>query len=139
MNRIKSKIVYSDYDEQNGISVVTISTDLGKFTGKSFLNFSQDAEYESTMQGCYYAELRALRQYTIAKLAQLRAIYKYINNIENQLRKNQKAIFAEMIGKQKLLEQIKYYSYVRDNTEKVISAADKDWCKSKDKFKGKSE
>ena len=59
---MKTKIVYSEYIPEDGMSVVTISNKFGEFTGISYLH-EEDKHLESNFVGCRYAEIRAWIEY----------------------------------------------------------------------------
>ena len=56
------KLVKSNYDKEDGISVVEIQTDYGNFCDYSFLN-PEDEDVASSFLGCELAEYRATIQY----------------------------------------------------------------------------
>ena len=68
------KIKSSNYDEVSGVSIVTILTELGEFTGVARLH-EDDKENASSFFGCEIAEIRAYIQYS--KKQQFIALHKY--------------------------------------------------------------
>ena len=56
------KLVKSDYNKEDGISLVEIQTDYGNFCAYSFLS-PEDTEVASSFLGCELAEYRATIQY----------------------------------------------------------------------------
>lgn len=83
--KIKIKTIMSDYNQDTGLSKVTIATDLGQFTGYAKLH-PEDKEIASNYAGCRYAEMRATIKYMKAK----RRITEYklepLNRIYNDLK-----------------------------------------------------
>ena len=83
--KIKIKTIMSDYNQDTGLSKVTIATDLGQFTGYAKLH-PEDKEIASNYAGCRYAEMRATIKYMKAK----RRIAEYklepLNRIYNDLK-----------------------------------------------------
>ena len=75
------KLTEAHFDEESGISCVTLDTDLGKFYGYAFLNKEEDADIASAYFGCELAEMEATLQYYDKKrhlLAQgLEALYSF--------------------------------------------------------------
>ena len=65
--KIQMKTIASDYNEETGLSTVTIDTDLGNFIGYASLH-PEDAEIASHYAGCRYAEMRAVIKYMKAKI-----------------------------------------------------------------------
>ena len=56
---MKIKLLSSNYDEETGISVASIQTDYGIFTGTSKLH-EEDKHISSHYAGCQYAETKAI-------------------------------------------------------------------------------
>lgn len=82
MNNIK--LVYSNYDEETGISTVRIQTPEGTFKGKSRLH-PKDKNVASRYVGCKYAEMRAWIKYYkfMARLKQ--SAIEEVTKLSNQL------------------------------------------------------
>ena len=80
----KITLIYSNFDENTGVSVATIETALGRFTGKSVLR-EEDKKIASTFCGCRYAELKAVRQYLKALLRVQKAELQTLNNLFNAI------------------------------------------------------
>lgn len=80
------KLVYSNYDDETGISIVRIQTPEGTFKGKARLN-PKDENVASKYVGCKYAEIRAWIKYyhylSKIKASNIREITK-LNNQINQ-------------------------------------------------------
>lgn len=83
--KIKIKTIMSDYNQDTGLSKVTIATDLGQFTGYAKLH-PEDKEIASNYAGCRYAEMRATVKYM--KVKRRIAEYKLepLNRIYNDLK-----------------------------------------------------
>lgn len=82
MNNIK--LVYSNYDEETGISTVRIQTPEGTFKGKARLH-PKDKNVASRYVGCKYAEMRAWIKYYkfMARLKQ--SAIEEVAKLNNQL------------------------------------------------------
>lgn len=67
----KTKLVYSNYDPESGISIARIQTPHGTFKGKARVH-PLEADIASSYAGCKYAEIRAYIKYYkfLAKLKQ---------------------------------------------------------------------
>lgn len=83
--KIQMKTIASDYNEKTGLSIVTISTDLGMFTGTAKLH-PEDAEIASHFAGCRYAEMRAGIKYMKAKSRTAKYALKPLKYIYNNLK-----------------------------------------------------
>ena len=59
---MKIKLLNSNYDENTGISNVTILTDYGEFSATSKLH-EEDKYISSSFAGCQYAEMKAIIKY----------------------------------------------------------------------------
>lgn len=100
--KIQIKTIASDYNENTGLSSVTISTDLGEFTGYSKLH-PEDVEIASKYAGCRYAEMRAGIKYMKAKARISKYTLDYLNKIYKNLK--QMKSFDENYKGAKLLEK----------------------------------
>ena len=87
--KIQMKTIASDYNEETGLSKVTVATDLGLITCYASLH-PEDAEIASHFAGCRYAEMRAGIKYMkekakIAKfqLEPLQRVYNTLTNKKN--------------------------------------------------------
>ena len=85
--KIHMKTIGSEYDEQTGLSTVTLATDLGLFDGFAQLH-PDDKEIASHYAGCRYAEMRAGIKYMKAKVRvakyKLEPLYKIYNELKQQ-------------------------------------------------------
>lgn len=64
---MKWKIKSAVFDEEDGVSCVSISTHLGRFDGVSCLH-PDDKDIASEFEGCRYAELRAVISFYKAEI-----------------------------------------------------------------------
>ena len=84
--KIQMKTIASDYNEETGLSAVTITTDFGDFIGYAKLH-PDDAEIASHFAGCRYAEMRAVIKYMKEKIKisqyQLKPLKKIYYNLFN--------------------------------------------------------
>lgn len=81
---MKIKLIYSNFDEQTGISIAKINTDLGIFEGKSKLH-EEDRNIVSNFAGCQYAETRAILKYIKRRIQILNYQLKGLENYQKQL------------------------------------------------------
>ena len=97
------KLIESHFDEESGISCVTLDTDLGKFYGYAFLNKEEDADIASSYFGCELAEMEATLQYYIKKryiLAQgLEALYRFRVDLKRNPQYNSESFEFELLEK----------------------------------------
>ena len=97
------KLTESHFDEESGISCVTLDTDLGKFYGYAFLNKEEDAEIASAYFGCELAEMEATLQYYDKKrylLAQgLEALYSFRVDLKRNPQYNSESFEAQLLDR----------------------------------------
>ena len=97
------KLIESHFDEESGISCVTLDTDLGKFYGYAFLNKEEDAEIASAYFGCELAEMEATLQYYDYKrflLAQgLEALYRFRTDLKRNSQYNSESFEVQLLEK----------------------------------------
>lgn len=75
---MKYKLQNAIYDETSGMSIVTISTRYGNFTG--MVKMHANEVYPSKYFGCELAEIKALKQAEKMRLRELRAELKGLQN-----------------------------------------------------------
>lgn len=80
--KLKYKLVSSDFQPATHVSIVTINTDAGRFTGVAKCS-KKDYEWESNYFGCELAEIRAGIKYMKAKLREARAKKKVMQDYYN--------------------------------------------------------
>ena len=129
--KIQMKTIASDYNEETGLSTVTIATDLGFITGYASLH-PDDAEIASHFAGCRYAEMRAGIKYMkekvkVAKYA-LKPLKRLYNNLSqmNSFDKNNKGV--KMLEKEiyMLEDEIETFNtHARTLKERLDKAIDK--------------
>lgn len=97
------KLIEAHFDEESGISCVTLDTDLGKFYGYAFLNREEDAEIASAYFGCELAEMEATLQYYDKKrylLAQgLEALYSFRVDLKRNPQYNSESFEAQLLDR----------------------------------------
>lgn len=97
------KLIESHFDEESGISCVTLDTDLGKFYGYAFLNKEEDAEIASAYFGCELAEMEATLQYYDKKrylLAQgLEALYSFRVDLKRNPQYNSESFEVQLLDR----------------------------------------
>lgn len=97
------KLIESHFDEESGISCVTLDTDLGKFYGYAFLNKEEDAEIASAYFGCELAEMEATLQYYDYKrflLAQgLEVLYRFRTDLKRNPQYNSESFEVQLLEK----------------------------------------
>lgn len=101
---MKTKIIWSNYDENTGISNVHIATELGVFKGKAKLH-DEDKKIASNFAGCNIAEARAVQKYLQAKIKNVKEQIKGLKHLENVL-KNINSYNPNSIENRKLRHQI---------------------------------
>ena len=77
-------LLNSNFDEETGISSVTIGTDYGLFTATSKLH-SEDLDISSSYAGCEYAEMRAIIKYIKKRIEVINSQIKGLGNYQKQL------------------------------------------------------
>ena len=84
--KIQMKTIASDYNEETGVSVVHLATDIGDIKGYAKLH-PEDKDIASHFAGCRYAEMRAGIKYmkTKAKIAKYKL--EPLNRIYSNLKK----------------------------------------------------
>lgn len=82
---MKIKMIKSNFDEETGISEVTIATDIGEFTGISKLH-DEDRNISSNFAGCQYAEMRAIIKYMKRKIRDLDMQIKGLTDFQSNLK-----------------------------------------------------
>lgn len=113
------KLLQSNFDEETGISSVTIGTDYGQFHATSKLH-NEDLDISSSYAGCEYAEMRAIIKYMKKRIEVINNQIKGLENYQKQLldRADYNPKSSENIVLRKQLEIL--------NNEK------KDWHRKKD-------
>lgn len=117
---MKIKLIYSNFDENTGISTAIIQTNLGQFTGTSKLH-EEDRVISSNFAGCRYAEIRAIIKY----------IKKRIENINYEIKGLQDC--------KKIIESLKDYNPHSVENRKIrrrIFELEKDKTKLKEQING---
>lgn len=82
---MKTKLIYSNYDKETGLSVATIRTKHGEFTGYSKLH-EEDYPIESSFAGCRYAEIKALCKSKKAEVKEMTAQIKILEDLEKEIK-----------------------------------------------------
>ena len=75
-------LIYATYNKESGKSEVCIDTDLGRFYGETIL-YPEDKDLASRYEGCKYAELKALRKYSTARIRILKEQLNTLLSLEN--------------------------------------------------------
>lgn len=81
---MKIKLLNSNYDENTGISNVTILTEYGQFSGTSKLH-EEDRYISSSFAGCQYAEMKAIIKYMKYKVKIINERIKGLDNCRKAL------------------------------------------------------
>ena len=100
--KVQISTISSNYDEETGISKVSILTDLGAFEGVAKLH-PEDKEIASRFAGCRYAEERAIIKYAKMKIKVVDNQLEVLKNILKELQN--KKYFKENTTGVKLLEK----------------------------------
>lgn len=109
---MKFKLIRSNFDEQTGVSMATIATDLGFFTGYAQLH-EDDRAVASTFCGCRYAELRAMLKYIRRRLSLYSNKIQTLNNYLLYL-KSRKDFNEDALECKKLYKYINHIKKERD-------------------------
>lgn len=103
----KIKVISSNFNEETGVSTVTIRTSLGEFTGEAILH-PEDAP--SRFRGCRLAELRADVKYLKAYRKQFRnelnGLHKLMGRMSSYRNYNHNSI--EAISVRKAIEETEH-------------------------------
>ncbi len=102
--KIQIKTIASDYNEETGVSMVKIATDIGVFEGYASLH-PEDKEIASKFAGCRYAGMRAGIKYMKAKAIIARHTLEHLNKIYKNL-KQMKSFNKEYKGVKILKKEI---------------------------------
>lgn len=86
---MKYKLINSNYDKNSGISIATIATNEGLFTGQSKL-LDCDKDIESSFAGCEYAEIKAELKYLRYKRKLIKNQLKGLNDFYKNICKSKK-------------------------------------------------
>lgn len=114
----RTKIIYSNYDNNTGVSTITIQTPKGRFTGISLLH-DEDKDYASEITGCSYAEIKAHMKMVAADIKELKsnlsAFEKFYNNISTSNSFDEKSYIARKLRKEifRLKEKINLYEQLK--------------------------
>lgn len=115
------KMKMSNYDKESGVSIVTLSTDLGEFTGVSRLH-EDDREIASSFFGCEIAEIRALIAYSkrqkMIVAQQYKAFKDMYKNLEQMKAFNKESVEARKI-RRKMYELSEEWNQWKDNIESL--------------------
>lgn len=115
------KVKIANYDKESGVSIVTLTTDLGEFTGVSRLH-EDDRENASSFFGCEIAEMRALIAYSkrqkMITSQQYKAIKDMYKNLEQMKAFNKESVEARKI-RRKLYELSEEWHQWKDNIKSL--------------------
>jgi pantothenate synthetase len=115
------KVKMANYDKTSGVSIVTIITELGEFTGVSRLH-EDDKENASSFFGCEIAEMRALIAYSkrnqLITSHQYKAIKDMYKNLEQMKDFNKESVEARKI-RRKLYELSEEWRQWKDNVKSL--------------------
>ena len=84
---MKTKLIFSKYDESTGVSTSTIRCKYGEFTGIARLN-PEDKTNASSFVGCEIAERRAIIKALKTQLKEVKAMQKAVKMIIQDLEKS---------------------------------------------------
>lgn len=106
------KLLNSVYDKEDGVSCVTIETEIGNFNGYAFLH-PEDEMIKSSFLGCEIAEYRATIEYFKKKLRILNIEIKTLENLRKDFKNTYKEDYhnceiLERRMEQKLIQKKEY-------------------------------
>ena len=84
---MKTKLIFSKYDESTGVSISTIRCKYGEFTGIARLN-PEDKANASSFVGCEIAERRSVINALRIQLREVKAMQKAVKMIIQDLEKS---------------------------------------------------
>ena len=84
---MKTKLIFSKYEESTGVSISTIRCRYGEFTGIARLN-PEDRANASSFVGCEIAERRAVIKALRTQLKEVKAMQKAVEMIIEDLKKS---------------------------------------------------
>lgn len=84
---MKTKLIFSKYEESTGVSISVIRCRYGEFTGIARLN-PEDRANASSFVGCEIAERRAVIKALKAQLREVKAMQKAVEMIIEELEKS---------------------------------------------------
>ena len=84
---MKTKLIFSKYEESTGVSISVIRCRYGEFTGIARLN-PEDSANASSFIGCEIAEKRAVIKALRAQLKEVKAMQKAVEIIIEELEKS---------------------------------------------------
>ena len=97
---MRNKLIYSDYNQETGESMVVIRNKLGEFYGTASLH---PEDLESTFVGCRYAEVRAYiscEQYKREMIdMQIKALVDFENILKGRWNYNDQSMEARRLRK----------------------------------------
>ena len=123
---MKYRLIYSEYDAVDGVSIAVVKTKYGTFTGVARLH-PDDAEYESQFEGCKYAEYRAMIKAGKEELKELRQRLKGLEILQRDLQDgkeyNSMSFEARRLRKRiyEYKSEIQTMEHTIKNSEKLIS------------------
>lgn len=136
---MKSKLIYSNYDETSGLSTVVVSNKYGIFEGQSSLH-PEDKKYESSFFGCRIAEARctiaALKEQRNQLKLQIKTLSDFEKNLKGQKQYNPHSFECRKLRKQIyiLVEEKKKIDNHIEEIVKNIKIADKNRQRSIDQL-----
>lgn len=99
----KVRMIDSGFNEETGVSYVTIQTPKGQYTGYSVLQ-EEDKKYVSKMAGCRYAEIKAHIKMIDAEIkevkSQLHAFERFYKNASRSYRFNESGYEARKMRRE---------------------------------------
>ena len=114
------RMIYSNSNEETGVSCVTMRTPLGEFTGYVKVH-PEDVAFASPITGCRFAETKALIKYRKAKVNVITNEIKGLTDFKNVLKYLRRQIDIKREERQCLLNSIEQ---MRSNMKDSIALAD---------------
>lgn len=118
------KLIDSEYDKENGVSYVTIQTELGNFSGAAFLH-PEDEDFPSSFLGCEIAEYRATIDYFEKLLYRLNIEIKTLESLRIDFIRTYKEEYHEcMLLEKRLKQKNKLKQEIKENIKSLKELID---------------
>lgn len=122
---MKTKIIYSSYDEESGLSIVRIQNRYGTYTGYARLNKEEDKENASSFFGCRIAEGRAKVAFVKDRIKTLKAEIKILTQYKDNVMQMKDFSTDKVKYYQTLLKYIKKLTKEKETWESNLISLNK--------------
>lgn len=122
---MKTKVIYSSYDESSGLSIVRIQNRYGTYTGYARLNKEKDADNASSFFGCRIAEARAKAAFIKDRIKTLKAEIKILTQYKDNVVQMKDFSTDKVKYYQTLLKYIKKLTKEKEDWESKLLSLNK--------------